>query len=116
MKETKQSVGTALSSLWNVEMQEDGSVLFLDLRGEHKDAVCRKEAIQCQTKQTPSSSVVPLKKTGTLVALFRMCLLLIFALPSVPPASSPAIIRRGMVVFTTVGTGMSGFHPHKSDE
>ena len=45
MKETKQSVGTALGSLWNVEMQEDGSVLlWFDLFDTHLPRLTPNEA------------------------------------------------------------------------
>ena len=45
MKETKQSAGTALGSLWNVEMQEDGSVLlWSDLFDTHPRKLTPNEA------------------------------------------------------------------------
>lgn len=45
MKETKQSVGTALGSLWNVEMQKDGSVvLWSDLLESHPPRLTPNEA------------------------------------------------------------------------
>jgi hypothetical protein len=69
--------------------------------------------MRCHTKKTPSSSVIPLKKTRTPAALFRMCLLLKIALQSVPLASSPASIQRGTQVFTIVRRGMSGFNPSR---
>ncbi len=67
--------------------------------------------MRCHTKKPPSSSVIPLKKTRTPAALLGMCLLLKIALQSVPLASSPASIQRGMPVFTIVRRGMSGFNP-----
>ncbi len=45
MKETKQSVGTALGSLWNVEVQKDGSVvLWSDLLESHPPRLTPNEA------------------------------------------------------------------------
>jgi len=45
MKETKQSAGTALGSLWNVEMQEDGSVVLRsDLCDSHPPRITPSEA------------------------------------------------------------------------
>ncbi len=45
MKETKQSGETALGCLWNVEMQEDGSVLlWSDLFGSHPPRLTPNEA------------------------------------------------------------------------
>ena len=45
MKETKQSGETALGSLWNVEMQEDGSVLlWSDLFDTHPPRLTPNEA------------------------------------------------------------------------
>jgi hypothetical protein len=70
-----------------------------------------KEAMRCQTKKTPSRTVILLKKTKAPAALLRMCLLLKIALLSAPRASNPVIIQRGMPVFTIVRRGMSGPNP-----
>ena len=50
MKETKQSVGTALGSFWNVEMQEDGSVvLWSDLLESHPPGLHQTKHLLCST-------------------------------------------------------------------
>jgi len=66
MKETKQSGETALGSLWNVEMQEDGSVLlWSDLFGSHPPGLHQTKHLLCSTFFMSGETFSVGMRTGT---------------------------------------------------
>jgi hypothetical protein len=127
MKETKQSVGRALSSLWKAEMEEDGSVVLwcelfnshlphltpneafalLDFLYELRDVLCRQGPPLYRPKP-------PSRAGSPLCSLLWLCRLAPSAAERVSgqtneEKTSPKCVLKGLIELTTISNSSTGF-------